>query len=266
MKSIKYVIISDFDKTLTYGDSGMLLFREKNKEEEFKLKIEELRKKGLCNLGAELSYLLKHEYSSLITKSDLINIGKKVKKKDGLEKFLEILNSGLIEPKNRRDKKFKLNISFYVVSAAPYEIVKSSLRGLVSEDHIFATKFIFDSDKIKDIEKVYAGNAKVDAIKEIAEREICPLSNLIYVGDGSSDIYAMHFIKQKEGYSISVSMSETIGAIANKTVISNNVTAILVPILKDIFGYSNLEIKDLFEEFNIPIKEWSTIEIYSIKF
>ena len=59
--------------------------------------------------------------------------------------------------------------SFYVVSAAPQEVIQSALEGIVPEDHIFGTQFRYDGStgEIQSIARVPAGYGKVAVLDEL---------------------------------------------------------------------------------------------------
>src|SRR3982074_2880224 len=118
--SKQFLLISDFDQTLSFHDSGLVLGEI--------LGVSDLRERidGLSNIhlvqqGGELAYLLLHDPDlRCVRKEHLIEVGKRVRLKKNialLSKLLEDLGG--------------LQFSFYVVSAAPEEVIQSALEGIV---------------------------------------------------------------------------------------------------------------------------------------
>ena len=62
--------------------------------------------------------------------------------------------------------------SFYVVSAAPREVVVSALDGIVPADHIFGTELDYDphSGEVRSISRVRAGYGKVAVLDELGQQ------------------------------------------------------------------------------------------------
>ena len=62
--------------------------------------------------------------------------------------------------------------SFFVISAAPREVISRRSTGIVSPDHIFGTEFEYDSDsgEVRSIVRVPAGYGKVAVIEELESR------------------------------------------------------------------------------------------------
>src|SRR5438128_4492849 len=126
----RYLLASDFDQTLSFNDSGIVLsellgisgFREKSAG---------LSRIHLVQQGAELAYLLLHdpEYRR-VRKEHLVDVGKRIRLKENIR-----LLSGLLGDLDGHQ------FSFYVVSAAPEEVIQSALEGIVAADHIFGTRF-----------------------------------------------------------------------------------------------------------------------------
>ncbi|MCK4533561.1 haloacid dehalogenase-like hydrolase, partial [bacterium] len=67
----KYLFVCDFDKTLSFNDSGVLLSERIGiSEEEFERKFTEVRKRNITPLGGELAYLITNDmdYKGKVTK------------------------------------------------------------------------------------------------------------------------------------------------------------------------------------------------------
>jgi len=150
---------------------------------------------------------------------------------------------------------------FYVVSAAPEEVVNSALDGLVPADHVIGTRFGFDPEtgEIDSIIRVPAGYGKVAAVDELRVRLGVPRERVVYVGDGSSDIHVMLHVNRGDGLTIAASEARIIAQIARRTVISDDALSVMVPVLEEIGGYEPSQIRSLFEERGLLIQEWDRV-------
>jgi len=175
----RYLLASDFDQTLSFNDSGIVL-SELLGISDFREKTAGLSRIHLVQQGAELAYLLLHdpEYRR-VRKEHLIEVGKRVRLKQNLSLLPRLLR-----------EVDGYDFAFYVISAAPQEVIQSALEGIVPPDHIFGTRFRYDptSGEIQSIERVTAGYGKVALLEELRARLPVSHDRVIYVGDGSSDI------------------------------------------------------------------------------
>jgi len=246
-----YLLASDFDQTLSFNDSGIVL-SEMLGITSFREKVAALSNLNLVQQGAELAYLLANdpEYGR-VTRNDLLKVGRQVRLKRNVELLARMLAQGI--DGNRFD--------FYVISAAPQEVVLSALEGIVAADHIVGTRFEFqpDSGKIGTLLSVAAGYGKVAAVEEIRARHVVPRDQVVYVGDGQSDIPVMLHVNRGEGFTIAASEAREIAHIAKRTVISDDALSVLVPILEEIAGFSPSQIRALFEDQGLVIQEWDRV-------
>ncbi|MGA2663138.1 MAG: HAD-IB family phosphatase, partial [Verrucomicrobiota bacterium] len=178
----QYLLASDFDQTLSFNDSGIVL-SEMLGLSGFKDKVAGLSHVHLVQQGAELAYLLLHdpEYRR-VRKADLLEVGRRVRLKANIRQL-----SRLVE--DLEGHRFGL----YVISAAPEEVIQSALEGIVPQDHIFGTRFAYDpgTGEIKSILHVPAGYGKVAVLEELRAKLGLGGDRLVYVGDGSSDVHVM---------------------------------------------------------------------------
>ena len=87
-----YLVASDFDQTLSFNDSGYAL-AEMLGISDFEEKVKGLSRSNLVQPGAELTYLLRHDPAFRSVRSEhLIEAGKRVRLKDNVELFAEILS------------------------------------------------------------------------------------------------------------------------------------------------------------------------------
>src|SRR5690242_11028461 len=115
-----YLFVSDFDQTLSFNDSGRLL-SEALGIAGFDDKAGGLSRLNLVQTGAELTYLLRHdpEYRR-VRREDLEDVGRRIRLKRNIHLLPEILERGIDG----------YCFDFYVVSAAPEEIVHAALDGI----------------------------------------------------------------------------------------------------------------------------------------
>ena len=249
-----YLFASDFDQTLTFNDTGYVLSELLGiATEEFENKIKGMAKLNLVQQGAELSYLLLHDpqFRTKVRKEHLFEVGKRIRLKGNIKQVYEIL-----------DKKIDgYHFDFYVLSAAPVEVIQSALEGIVPQDHIFGTEFRYSaSGEIETLVRATAGYGKVARLDQLSEELGVPLSRVVYVGDGSSDIHVMLHVNRHDGFTIAVSESKHVAQIAKRTVLSDNALPTLVPILEEIAEWSRPEIRRLFESYGFLVQGWESVQ------
>jgi 2-hydroxy-3-keto-5-methylthiopentenyl-1-phosphate phosphatase len=246
-----FLLVSDFDQTLSFNDSGHVL-SEMLGIATFQEKVAGLSRLNLVQSGAELTYLLRHdpEYRR-VRRDDLIEVGRRIRLKRNIGLLAEFLEKGI--------DGFRFD--FYVVSAAPEDVVHSALRGIVPPDHVVATRFNFDetTGEIESIVRVPAGYGKVGVVDDLRFRLGVPRERVVYVGDGSSDIHVMLHVNRGDGLTIAASEARHIAQIARRTVISDDALSVLVPVLEEIGGYEPAQIRLLFEEHGFLIQEWDRV-------
>jgi len=156
------------------------------------------------------------------------------------------------------DRLEGFRFSFYVISAAPEEIIQSALEGIVPAHHIFGTQFRYDesSGEIQSIARVPAGYGKVAVLDELRSRLQISHNSVVYIGDGASDIHVMLHVNRHEGLTIAVSEAKLVTEIARRTILSDDALSALVPILEEIVGWDSTRIRRLFESHGFVLKEW----------
>ena len=247
----QYLVASDFDQTLSFNDSGFVL-SELLGINDFEARVAGLSRSTLANQGAELAYLLRHDPQfRSVRREHLIAAGKRVRLKDNVALLARLLSGSLGENRFR----------FFVISAAPREVVQSALEGIVPPENIFGTEFGFDpgTGEISHIVRVPAGYGKIAVLQELETRLQASPDRTIYVGDGSSDLYVMHHVKSRDGHTVAVSESQSIGRIAGRTVLSENALSVLVPILEDILDWDAQRIRDFFSSHGLALRDWDKI-------
>jgi HAD superfamily phosphoserine phosphatase-like hydrolase len=249
----RYLFASDFDQTLTFNDSGYVLSELVGiPPEEFKRKATGMAKLNLVQQGAELAYLLLHdpEFHTRVRREHLYEVGRRIRLKENIGLLYQILDRGIEG----------YHFDFYILSAAPIEVIETALEGIVPADHIYGTEFRYrSSGEIDTIVQATAGYGKVAVLDQLqATLQIGP-DHIVYVGDGSSDIHVMLHVNLRDGFSIAVSESKHVGHIANRTVLGADALATLVPILEKIVGWQRPQLREFFESYGFLIQEWDKV-------
>ena len=243
-----FLVASDFDQTLSFHDSGRVL-AEMLGVADFDAKVEGLARTNLVQQGGELAYLIRHDPAfRQVRREQLYEAGRRVRLRHHIPMLVDFLSRGI--------PGFKF--SFYVISAAPREIVHAALEGIVPADHIVGTEFDYDpvSGEVRSIARVPAGYGKVAVLEDLESRlEIHP-DRTIYVGDGSSDVHVMLHVNNRDGFTIAVSENKHLARIAKRTVLSDNAFSVVLPVLEDIVGYRTSEIRAVFESYGLTLQEW----------
>jgi HAD superfamily phosphoserine phosphatase-like hydrolase len=248
-----YLFASDFDQTLTFNDSGYVLAELVGiATQEFERKAKGMAKLNLVQQGAELAYLLLHdpEFQSKVRREHLYEVGKHIRLKQNIALLYKILDAGIDG----------YHFDFYVLSAAPVEVIHSALEGIVPRDHIYGTEFRYsDSGQIQGIVRATAGYGKVAVLDELQNQLQIGPDHIIYVGDGSSDIHVMLHVNVRDGFTIAVSEAKHVSQVAKRTMLSSSALSVLAPILEDVVGWERPRIRTCFEANGMLIQEWERV-------
>jgi len=243
-----YLVASDFDQTLSFNDSGQIV-SDLLGVSNFRGKVAGLAASNLVQQGGELAYLIRHdpEYRG-VRREHLAEAGRRVRLRSDIPALIEFFNRGLDG----------FQFSFFVISAAPQEVIQAALAGMLEPDRIIGTEFQYDpeSGEVQSIRRVPAGYGKVAAVEELEARLGTPPEKTIYVGDGSSDVHVMLHVNNRDGFTIAVSENRLLARIAHSTVLSDNAFSVLIPILERIVGWRSAEIRDFFESYALRLHEW----------
>jgi HAD superfamily phosphoserine phosphatase-like hydrolase len=243
-----YLIASDFDQTLSFKDSGIVL-SELMGIRGFEERVAGLARSNLVQQGGELAYLIRHDPEFRgVRREHLYEVGRLIRLKAAIPALVDFLERGT--PTCR--------FSFFVVSAAPREIVVSALEGVVPSEHIYGTELEFDSQsgEVRSIQRVPAGYGKVAVLEELQHRLSVTFDRVIYVGDGSSDVHVMLHVNNHDGFTIAVSENRQLARIAKSTVLSDNAFSVMVPILHQVLHWETRDIRDLFESYGLALNRW----------
>src|SRR5213078_4511456 len=224
----QFLLASDFDQTLSFNDSGVVL-SELIGFHGFHDKVQGLSEMNLVQQGAELSYLILHDPDfRKVRREHLVETGKRIRLKHDVALFARALDN-LAE-----GYKFHFN----VISAAPQEIIQSALEGIVPPDHIFGTRFRYNeaTGEVDSIIRAAAGWGKITVLEELRASLGISHDHIIYMGDGSSDLPVMMHVNQYDGLTIAVS--------------------VLVPVLEKVLRWDSARIRRLFASYGLTLLEW----------
>src|SRR5580704_5116289 len=248
-QSIKhYLLASDFDQTLSFNDSGLVL-SELLGISGFESRVAGLARSNLVQQGGELAYLIRHDPEFRgVRREHLVEAGRRVRLKSAIPALVEFMERGTE----------RCRFSFFVISAAPREIVISALAGVIPAEHIYGTDLEFDtvSGEVRAIKRVPAGYGKVAVIEELEHRLGIAPDRMIYVGDGSSDVHVMLHVNNHDGFTIAVSENRQLARIAKSTVLSESAFSILVPVLDQLLDWRPGAIRSLFESHGLTLDGW----------
>src|SRR5881392_2079255 len=166
-----YLLVSDFDQTLSFNDSGLVL-AEMLGIPDFQERVAALSRLNLVQSGAELTYLLRHDPDfRSVREEHLVEVGRRIRLKRNIALLTEFLKDGI--------DGFRFD--FYVVSAAPWLVVNSALQGIVPADHIIGAHFRFNEEngEVEDIIQVPAGYGKVAAVDALRLRLGVPTDRVV---------------------------------------------------------------------------------------
>jgi HAD superfamily phosphoserine phosphatase-like hydrolase len=247
----KILFVSDFDKTLSKGDVGYILSEKLGiSPKQFDQKIEEIQRRNIVQLGGELAHLISRDpdYAGKVTKDLLYEVGREIELKKGVPELIKILHEGIDN----------CHFSTYILSAAPKECIEKAVGNIFPAKNIYGTTFIYSKNGIvQDVDRTNAGHAKVSTLDMLKQKENVTRYAIIYVGDGSSDVHVMLHVRSYNGYTITVSPAPYMGHICRRSVISDNVLSILVPILQDMFKYDEGKVRKFFEDRGHTVLEWN---------
>jgi phosphoserine phosphatase len=243
-----FIVASDFDQTLSFSDSGQIL-SELIGLSRFQEKVDGLAQTNLVQQGGELAYLIRHDPEFRgVRREHLAEAGRRVRLRQDIPAFVDFLQNGIDG----------YRFSFFVISAAPRELIQSALAGTVPAENIFGAEFDYDSlsGEVQSIRRVPAGYGKVTVLEELESRlEVAP-DKTIYVGDGSSDVHVMLHVNNQDGFTIAVSENKLLVRVAKSTVLSDSAFSVVIPMLEQIVGWSSIEMRNLFESYGLTLHEW----------
>ena len=218
-KLIQMAICYDFDGTLSPKNMQEYGFMEKLKTTPLKFwaKANKFAKENFADTNASYMKLMKEEAERKgipFTKSAFLEYGASVKFYKGVEEWFERINE--------YGKLHGIKVRHFIISSGLREIIKKTTIGKYFEE-IFASSYMYDkkgvpiwpanvvnyTSKTQYLFRINKGcldindNITVNAIIENDKREV-PFSNMVFIGDGETDIPAMKVVRSHGGHSIAV--------------------------------------------------------------
>ena len=211
-------LIYDFDKTLSPRDMEEYSFLPGIKVEPdvFWGKCGEFAREHDMDGILTYMYLMKKMASGEmeLTRENLIALGRDVEFFPGVTGWFERINA--------LGRQCGVNVEHYIISSGLTEIIRGSAIGKYFRA-VFAASFCYDGDgqavwpstavnytsKTQYLFRINKGildvtnDRDLNAFTPEYKRRV-PFSNMIYVGDGLTDVPCMKMTKQKGGYSIAV--------------------------------------------------------------
>ena len=219
MKQNTIAIIYDFDGTLTPKtmQEYTLLPKLGVKSKSFWDEIsQEVSKTGAETMMVYMRQLLDHAKNKniRISKDEFLKMGRDIKYYSGVEKWFSNINSYI-----KKISKNDVNIKHYIISAGHAEIlegisIKKYIKKIFASEYYYRRKVavfpkivVTDTTKTQFIFRINKGKEKLSqSINEHmpeTDRPI-PFDNIIYIGDGMTDVPSMALIKKSGGHSIAV--------------------------------------------------------------
>ncbi len=240
MKNKDVAIMYDFDGTLAHGNIQEYNFIPKLKmtSEDFFNEVEELKVKN--NMEGILAYMylmLKkaEEKNVSVTRSSFIKYGENIKLFPGVEEWFDRINLYA--------ESLGLTLHHFVISSGIKEMIEgTSISNKF--DRIYASSFLYNVDdiakwpavainytnKTQFLFRINKGVYEVydDKINEHMSREekSIDFSNMIYIGDGFTDVPCMRLVKDYLGTSIAVYEKNEGKSVADKLLKHNRVNFI----------------------------------------
>lgn len=204
------IIIYDFDGTLTpYPITTFKILEEcgfiggGNNKDLQNIVINKIKEKNITVYQAFYETILEIvESNGYLLKDDVLSIGaNEIEYNNGVLDYFKMLENK--------------NVDNYIVSSS----IKCFLDNTIIANFfkkIYATTFKYNKSNIVGIEYLMTDEKKIAAIKDIVGND--DYKNVVYIGDGLTDLKAMKFVKDKGG--ISIFVGDNINEIENKNDIS----------------------------------------------
>lgn len=224
MKNNVIAIMYDFDKTLCTKDMQEYTFipNLKINASDFWNDADKLRETDKMDAVLTYMYLMKEKTEELgyhLTKNYLNEMGKDIKLFPGVIDWFKRINE--------YGKSKGIKVEHYIISSGVKEIIEGTAIGNEFKK-IFASEFYYDKDghavwpkiainytnKTQFLMRINKGildiadDYKINKYMGEEDRRI-PITNMIYIGDGLTDVPCMKITKEGGGVSVAVYTDET---------------------------------------------------------
>ena len=82
---------------------------------------------------------------------------------------------------------------------------------------------------------------------------------VVYVGDGNSDVHVMLHLNRLGGLTIAASENRYLTPIARRTILSDDGSSVMIPILEELAGWDAGRIRSLFATHGLVLEDWDKI-------
>lgn len=218
-KLIPMAVCYDFDGTLSPGNMQEYDFIKKLeiKPKDFWAKTSKLAKEQKADeILAYMKLMIDEARSKRLAfrKEDFIEYGKHVQLFEGVEKWFGRINMYAASK--------GISLSHYIISSGLKEMVEGTVIAKEFKE-IFASAFMYDANgaaewpavvinyttKTQYLFRLNKGccdindNKTINQYVEPSQRPL-PFANMIYIGDGTTDIPCMRLVKREQGHSVAV--------------------------------------------------------------
>lgn len=216
MKNVKLALIYDFDKTLSPKDMQEFHFIKSlgyKDPVEFWKECDVFAKKHNCDSILSYMYMMAMKSKNL-TRESLIAEGKYVKLYKGVDTWFKRINA--------YGKKHHVDVEHYVISSGLTDIIQGT--SIAKEfKKIYACTYVYDNNgKVLWPSRVvnytmktqYLFRINKGVLRETNDEDLnsstpesdkyIPLENMVYFGDGSTDVPSMKVVLQNGGTTIAV--------------------------------------------------------------
>lgn len=212
-------IMYDFDKTLTTKDMQEYTFIPKlgMQSDEFWSKSNALAKnEQMDNILAYMKLMLDEskKHSQPIRRNDFVSLGKNLEFYPGVLSWFDLVD--------KKAKEVGIVVEHYIISSGLKEIIEGSQIGEKFK-RIYASEYLYDENgvavwpklsvnytaKTQFLFRINKGVLDVSEDKKLNDytpetNRSVPFRNMIYIGDGLTDVPCMKLVKNNGGKSIAV--------------------------------------------------------------
>ena len=216
----KIAVIFDFDETLVEESTSAFLQSKGIDINTFWGKtVMSLIQQDWDPVPAYMFKMIEVSMNTSITKNDLVNFAKKIKYKKGVKSLFSNLNEHLAKENSG------FEIEYYIISSGIGDLIKQTSIAKNFKD-IWASDFAYDSngeiafpkkvlsftDKTRYIFQISKGmvgedfRSKPYVVNDKYESDsyVIPFKNMIYIGDGLTDVPCFSLLKKNDGTAIAV--------------------------------------------------------------
>jgi phosphoglycolate phosphatase-like HAD superfamily hydrolase len=216
-------VVFDFDETLAPDAlDGLLKFLDIDVEEFRQQQVRPLEAAGWDHITARCYCLIREShqrsYGDKITRDTLAQFGQQIEPFPGVENMLERLQQRV------QELNPDIELEFYIITGGFGDIVRNTSIAHYFK-RIWGCEFAYDdqgeieflkrgishTEKTRYLMQISSGQETVDssgqafAYRDAPEEDLCiPLSQMVYVGDGASDVPCFSLLNDKRGFSIGV--------------------------------------------------------------